>query len=354
MLKVLLSICGYLIGIISFSQIRVETVGSPTTYKPINTYTGWRNQGVLTFQGTAEVRYFQPYITNGGYVFFTDTTNTFLEISGFPTGYIDGLEINFSVNCSDLVSSNDLKVECTLDGINWLQLTYDSLFYPNFWEVRMPRIDTSVTITDLHVRFTNTSTGKQCRIDNIMVYTSVLLPINLQQFTSSINDNKVNLFWTATSSGNSETFTVEKSIDALNFETLNEQHTKGSGKFSYSFKDDALVSKAWYRLKIKSKDGTYSYSRILFAQSSNSHILLSLYPLPANDKLQLVISSRKQQQVQLIVDDFLGKNIISKSISLTQGINNATLNVHELENQVYILRLRSSDAVETRRIVINH
>ena len=84
----------------AFCQIQSETVGTPTAYTPVNTYTGWRNQGVLTFQGTAEVRYFQPSIANGGYVFFTDSTSTFLEISGFSLTYADRLEINFGVKCS--------------------------------------------------------------------------------------------------------------------------------------------------------------------------------------------------------------------------------------------------------------
>ena len=190
MKKILLTYLCIILGIISFSQIRIEMVGSPTIDTSVNAYTGWTNQGLLTFQGNAAIKHFVPIVPNGGYVFF-DTANTFLDISGFPYTYTDGIDVHFGIFASDSASSNDLKVELTFDGTNWFSLSYDSLIFPFLTGGRMSGVDTSLNITDMHLRFINTTTTKQFSIDNIMLNCYVLLPIKLEKFSSTIIDNNV-------------------------------------------------------------------------------------------------------------------------------------------------------------------
>lgn len=346
---------------LAYSQPPTETVGNPTDSALVSMYKGWTNQGVLTFSGTAQVQNIQPSnyqsASRGGNVFFTNTSGTYLEISGFPSDSIDRFEMAFGIYNSDTANSNSFLIEYSKDGINYFPFPdSNSSNYPaSAWTRKFVSLDSHLNPKDLRLRFTQTSATTQIRIDDIDFGYAILLSIKLQQFTSLLNENSVLLSWTASSSSSREIFSVEKSSNGTNFTTLQEQSAKGSGTYNYSFTDPSpLSASTYYKLKMRSEDGSDSYSKILHVQPkpAQNNILQSIYPLPAKDRLNIQIQSSKTEKAEISVADVSGKTLITNYVLLAEGANNAVINIQLLDKGVYFLKVVTSQATETRKIVI--
>jgi len=91
------------------------------------------------------------------------------------------------------------------------------------------------------------------------------LPIQLINFTAKARDNKyIDLTWKTSSETNNDYFTIDRSKDAVNFETL-PTHIKGAGTssepHSYETFDYApYEGTSYYRLKQTDFDGAFTYS----------------------------------------------------------------------------------------------
>lgn len=347
----------------SYSQPPTETIGTPTGSVSVSKYTGWTNQGVLTFSGNAEVQNTEPSNnrlgSGGGNIFFTNKAGTYFEMSGFDSIQPDDIEIIFGMYNYDTTNLKELLLEYSTDGINYFQLPYKrylaELYQPTPWTSMQANILKKINVRNLHLRFTQTLSTKQFRIDDIFLRYYFALAIKLQEFTSSLHKNSVSLSWKASSDSRNETFSVEKSSDGTNFTTLQEQSAKGSGTFNYLFTDPSpLSASVYYRLKMRSQDGSDSYSKILHVQPklAENNILQNVYPLPAKSRLNIQIQSSKTEKAEISVTDISGKKLITNSISLTAGINNSVINVQSLNKGVYFLKVVTSQTTEIRKIVV--
>ena len=85
---ILLSILLSFLMTATLAQFQSEKVGNPSTNTIVSAYTGWVNQGILTFSGNADVQTLHPSNnadgSGGGNVFFTNTPGKYFKISGFP------------------------------------------------------------------------------------------------------------------------------------------------------------------------------------------------------------------------------------------------------------------------------
>jgi len=79
-----------------------ENMGTPAATTAIASYTGWQNNGVLTFSGTADVRnttVSSGYTgaSGGGNIFFTNVIGRDFVISGINTSLYNSLTLSFGV-----------------------------------------------------------------------------------------------------------------------------------------------------------------------------------------------------------------------------------------------------------------
>ena len=92
------------------------------------------------------------------------------------------------------------------------------------------------------------------------------LPIELATFTTTPLDNLVEIRWTTLSEINNAYFTVERSVNGLNWEEVKIVNSYGNSTTTqhYQTKDESpLDGLTYYRLKQTDFDGSYSYSGIV-------------------------------------------------------------------------------------------
>lgn len=168
------------------------------------------------------------------------------------------------------------------------------------------------------------------------------LPVDLNSFTVQKLRTSVLAEWTTLSETNSSHFNVQRSSNSLDFETLgrvNSNATNSSSKLDYSFLDpNPLTGNNYYRLEQVDLDGTKTYSDLknIFWTSNG---IISIYPNPTKDQLNIDFSSEKVSQTEIKLFDMRGRLLKSKMIESHLGINQINLSMDELASGMYHIQL---------------
>ena len=158
-----------------------ENIGTPSGTTAITSNT-FQNSS-LTFSGNADVRTSTSSsgytgASGGGNVFITSTANQRFEISGINSSAYSSLALSFGQHKSSTAGNNGLKVEVSSDGTNYTELTYTRATGTGtaVWALVQPTGSIPAT-ANLRIRFTNTDTSTQWRIDDVVLTgTSSLVP----------------------------------------------------------------------------------------------------------------------------------------------------------------------------------
>lgn len=111
------------------------------------------------------------------------------------------------------------------------------------------------------------------------------LDIELTSFYASQLDASVQLYWTTASEINNDFFTVERSKDGSNFESIGSVNGAGnsSSEIDYSFLDNKIFNGIiYYRLTQTDYDGSVTFSEIAKVIFPNE-VEIKIYPNPATE-----------------------------------------------------------------------
>jgi len=158
---------------------------------------------------------------------------------------------------------------------------------------------------------------------------SSTLPVELISFNALVNElnQTTEIVWNTASEENSRYFVVEKSTDALSWNSIAVIKASGNSNIlrSYSHIDSNLsVGMFYYRLKMVDTDSSYEYSIIV---SIHNNIVfnkdISLYPNPTNGVINISYNSALVNYVSVQVKDVLGKTV--------KQINSKNIQFNKLE-----------------------
>jgi hypothetical protein len=181
----------------------------------------------------------------------------------------------------------------------------------------------------------------------------VLLPVTMLNFhCKSKNDNKVHIQWSTSMEQNSQRFMVERSANGQQFHTIGEIQAavqSQSVRF-YTFIDsNPLLSEAYYRIKMENTDGNFSYSETC-SQKHNARYpsgSIKVFPNPAGQYLQMLAHEPG--------DSFYWEFLSANGNRLYYGqskLGKADVNLKDLSEGVYMIKIVGSGLSENHRIVI--
>ncbi|MCF0042192.1 T9SS type A sorting domain-containing protein [Dyadobacter fanqingshengii] len=178
---------------------------------------------------------------------------------------------------------------------------------------------------------------------------SFALPITLLSFDAAKEGNAINLAWSTTEEINSDRFDVQRSGNGKEWNTIETVAAKGESKqqVEYSAVDsDPLEGNNLYRLHMIDKDGTSAYSRIRTVKFEG--VATYMYPNPVSDELTIkAVDWSKVMKVEIVSSN--GKKVYSSEKP------SPNVNVKNLRNGVYLVRLTNSNGSETtHKIVVNN
>jgi len=153
---------------------------------------------------------------------------------------------------------------------------------------------TTVSVSGDRVQFlidaANVTTNYYYTIGTLNTSTSPL-PIELLSFSAQCINEKVILKWVTASEMNNDFFTVEKSLDAINYTEVGKLNGAGnsSSTLHYSMTEGKqYIVLSYYRLKQTDFDGKFKYSNIISLECNrNGSANMVIYPNPNNGKFKI-------------------------------------------------------------------
>ncbi|MGN6439944.1 MAG: T9SS type A sorting domain-containing protein, partial [Agriterribacter sp.] len=168
---------------------------------------------------------------------------------------------------------------------------------------------------------------------------SVVLPVRLLEFTARTQGGVVLVAWKTTNEVDNDYFEVERSAGNTQWEVIG--RVKGQnipGVHQYRLTDAApLEGIAYYRLKQKDFDGTFTYSEVRMVNNVPDE-LLKLYPNPAQSYISVSMAALRQSDITIC--DLLGKNITAMVTIKQTGNGTFQIDVQRLANGMYMLKAK--------------
>lgn len=182
-----------------------------------------------------------------------------------------------------------------------------------------------------------------------------VLPLGITDLTSRLSNNQVVLTWEY-----AEQDVVYFEIEAAGkadgtYRSVGKVYPEGSTSslFSFTDKEPLVADQRFYRIRIVSPDGKYSYSRTLMVSDSSSiGFSLAVMPNPFSDRVDISFYSDKRQTVQFSIVDVQGRIIMQKQLQCTPGRYSYLMDgLQGLSRGVYFLTARTPGNRYIRKIV---
>ena len=177
------------------------------------------------------------------------------------------------------------------------------------------------------------------------------LPLTLQSFETTRQNQSAYLQWSASEALNSDRFEIQRSSNGSDFATIGTVNAKASGDLSndYNFTDNApFAGWNYYRLEMINIDGNVSYSQInKLSFDLNSQSGMSLYPNPVSDVLQ-ISSPAMNGNISIQVLNISGQIIHNYN---TAASGRASISVSDLGKAVYFIRVVTAAGTIIGKIV---
>lgn len=275
----------------------------------------------------------------------------------------------------------DVKSSNYINKNTWYYLTYTcdaikSRFYINYIQVDSAAANNiSFTNTyDLYFGYSNNSVNPfwlNGALDDIRIYNrainineitalyndNTVLPLTLLAFKGQQQNTAINLQWTTANEINTASFTVQRSTNGVDFIDIGSVTANGNtnSKTTYAFTDpQPNINKNCYRLKMIDKDGSFTYSSALaFTLQEATTITFKLSPNPAKTYVQLQINSKKDETINIVVFDAVGKTIITQKSGVSIGTNVITINnINTLKSGLYFVKMIVNGEANTQKLIV--
>jgi hypothetical protein len=181
----------------------------------------------------------------------------------------------------------------------------------------------------------------------INITEGTILPVKLISFSGNLVSNKAQLTWQVADNETGSYFEVQKSNDGKSFEANTVMLcTAKAGTESYQFTGAALITgKAYYRLKTVNKDGSISYSKIIYLTSHavDHNNKISLLQNPVQNTLSFVYTAAAAEETEIAIYNMAGIKLHTQKMKAAKGTNQITLDIaSKLGTGSYVLVIQST------------
>lgn len=187
------------------------------------------------------------------------------------------------------------------------------------------------------------------RVATFTITNNCVLPIQLTEYTAQYDGNAVNLNWTTASEKNSNYFTIEKSLNGIDYVLVEKVNAAGSSSSTkkYTVKDNKPNKNGptYYRLKQFDTDGSEQYNKVITIDIQEESVDVKLIPNPASTDLDVVLSEKfigKTVNIELF-DTNGKKSVLKQNIKVESGNKTIHLNITDIPQGTYFINVITED-----------
>ena len=181
------------------------------------------------------------------------------------------------------------------------------------------------------------------------------LPIELLSNAVNCDDNNVVFTWSTASETNNNFFTIERSIDGINFIAIGTILGAGNSTsvLNYSFTDyNAYSGTSYYRLKQTDFDGASEIFGMLTSENCFSNTFEINAFNDQNGNIAIVIDTDMISDYTATLFDAIGKKIGSKNLKTAEGTNTFTFDITSINSGVYFISIDNGKEKTTKKIFV--
>jgi uncharacterized protein (DUF1501 family) len=152
----------------------------------------------------------------------------------------------------------------------------------------------------------------------INIFNNVVLPLDGLEITAVWDGAFAKLDFEVFENDSYDTFTIERSVDGINFSSLNTlRNTSNASQQKYVYKDDRISApEVYYRIKGLSKQGEVSYSKIAKLRNGSSVQDVRVYPNPVkNFTINIEFLKKVNENVSIIIYGTAGEKLYYNQIN---------------------------------------
>lgn len=187
---------------------------------------------------------------------------------------------------------------------------------------------------------------------------SRVLPLELIEFSATLKEDKVELVWQTLAEFDMAHFTLEHSIDGLDFHELKQVDPKGQNnnlETYVTYDNSPSTGVNYYRLKSHNIDGSYDVSEIRSVMFQLGGELFSIFPNPLHGVQAFNLSIKgfmPDQPIHINIYNQLGEIIIIDRILTSNPSQIVKKSYSDLSNGFYLLTLQQGDLISTKKLVV--
>ena len=177
------------------------------------------------------------------------------------------------------------------------------------------------------------------------------LPIELLTFDANYNGTDVNLNWVTASEKNNDYFSIERSADGVNFNSIAKIKGAGNTSFRINYSDidkNPLEGISYYRLKQTDFNGNYTYSDIRPITIVKSFSVIKVYPIPTDNAINIELSEKTDMPITIKLTNILGELVYESTQMVDKNIS---IDVTKLPAAVYFINLSSENYSYKTKVV---
>lgn len=172
------------------------------------------------------------------------------------------------------------------------------------------------------------------------------LPVNWLSFEASIHEqNNVWLTWSTASEHNTKQYHMQRSTDAVQFETLGYVAAAGNSEkvSAYQYEDAQLVpGKYYYRILQEDADGSYVYTPVRkIVIRGQGATRCHIYPNPANNNL-FISYEGTHPELAVTITDVAGRIVLSRKMAPNSLQSAVAIDMSDLAHGVYMISLKGA------------
>lgn len=181
----------------------------------------------------------------------------------------------------------------------------------------------------------------------------VPLAIRLGEFNAKRFGTDVSLDWTSISEQNNDYFTIEESTDGVNYKEVTRMSGVGNSNSEKHYNylhANTSSQETYYRLFQTDFDGKRNYldTKVVPGLLKDNLTITDIYPNPAKDIVNIVVSSNELSTARLQIVDVLGKVVtLEDDIRILPGENKIQVNTSSLQKGFYFLKVESDSKSES-------
>jgi len=199
------------------------------------------------------------------------------------------------------------------------------------------------------------SVSGSCSDGSSSVCSSSVMPISLIYFEANVNENSVEMNWATASEDNNEYFSIERSKNGIEFSEIKRIPGAGNSNYriNYNYPDlNPIKGISYYRLSQTDYDGTRESFTIQVVEVYGSRDNFSLFPNPIKADESVTIMNSLNDEVSVVIINYLGDSIIEKRIH--PGENTINFDRTIIHPGLYYIKMLSqtSEELEVKKLMV--